>query len=169
MTWRFALLLIFTARSWACVCSGNGPSVKQAWKDAPAVFLGTVALADPDGDAQQLMFQEQLVRIRIDEAFKGVSSMQTIELHQGANDCSAKFRTGQRYVFYLYRGATRGSWIVPWCTHSLGNAEPPETICSSFAVCRDLQSARGSRVVWNCTRTRRSRHSRGWAAFRTCG
>ena len=63
MTWRFALLLVFAARSWACACSGNWPSVKQAWKDAPAVFLGTVEIADPDGDGRQVMFQEQSVRL----------------------------------------------------------------------------------------------------------
>jgi hypothetical protein len=124
MTLRFALLLIFGARSWACMCSGTWPSVKQAWKDAPAVFLGTVEIADPDGDGRQVMFLEQSVRIRIDEAFKGVSGGQTIELHQGADDCSAKFRTGERAVFYLYPGTSHGSWSVPPCTHALGSAEP---------------------------------------------
>jgi hypothetical protein len=123
MAWRFALLLIFTARTWACVCSGTWPSVKQAWKDAPAVFLGTVALAAPDGDDRQMTFQEQSVRIRVEEAFKGVFAGQTIELDQGADDCSAKFRTGQRAVFYLHSGTPR-SWVVPACTHSLGSAEP---------------------------------------------
>jgi len=124
MPWRFALLLIFAARSWACMCSGNWPSVKQAWKNAPAVFLGTVEIADPDGDGRQMMFQEQSVRIRVDEAFKGVSEGQTIELRQGADDCSAKFKTGQRSVFYLYPGIEHGSWNVPACTHALGSAEP---------------------------------------------
>jgi hypothetical protein len=128
MTWRLVLLLlILSARSWACVCSANWLSVKQAWKEAPAVFLGTVALADPDDpdeDGGQLMFQEQTVRIHVDEAFKGVFPGQTIELHQDANDCSAKFRTGQRAVFYMYPGVTRGSWSVPPCTRTLGSAEP---------------------------------------------
>jgi hypothetical protein len=121
---RFALVLIFAARCWACACAGNWPSVKQAWKDSPAVFLGTVEVADPDGDDRQMMFQEQFVRIRVDEAFKGVSRGQTIELHQGANDCDAKFRTGRRAVFYMYSGTTHGSLTVPWCTHAFGSAEP---------------------------------------------
>ena len=124
MPWRFALLLIFAVHSRACSCSGGWPSVKQAWREAPAVFLGAVEMADPDEDARQVMFQEQSVRIRVDEAFKGVSRGQTIELHQGANDCDAKFRIGQRYVFYLYPGTTQGSWRVPWCTQALGSAEP---------------------------------------------
>ncbi len=123
MAARFVLLVIFAARSWACSCGGNWPSVKQAWRNAPAVFLGTVAIADPDGDGLELMFQQQLVRIRVDEAFKGVFAGQTIELHQGSDDCSGKFRTGQSAVFYLYPGTTQG-WVVPACSHAIGSAEP---------------------------------------------
>ena len=69
------------------------------------------------------MFEEQSARIRVDEAFKGVSDGQMIRLHQGGTDCDAKFRTGQRAVFYLDRGDAPGSWRVPWCTRALGNAE----------------------------------------------
>src|ERR1700733_14050623 len=103
MTWRFALMLMVATRAWACVCGGNWPSVKQAWQHAPFVFLGTVEFADPDEDSSQTIFQGQSVRIRVDEAFKGVSRGQLIELHQGANDCAAKFRTSERAVFYLDR------------------------------------------------------------------
>ena len=123
MAWRFALLLMIATRAWACSCGGDWPSVKQAWEKAPFVFLGTVELADPDEDSSQTIFQTQSVRIHVDEAFKGVAKGQTIELQQGGTDCDAKFRTGQRAVFYLYAGNTRGSWSVPWCTHALGSAE----------------------------------------------
>ena len=99
MLWRFLLLLIFAARAQACMCAGNWPSVKQAWQQAPFVFLGTVEVADPNGDPRQTMFQEQFVRIRVDEAFKGVTAGQTIELHEGGTDCSEKFQTGERAVF----------------------------------------------------------------------
>jgi hypothetical protein len=98
--------------------------VKQAWRDSPFVFLGTVEIADPDRDSRETIFQEQFVRIKVDEAFKGLSTGQRIELHEGGNDCAAKFRTGQRAVFYLYPGRTPGSWSVPPCGHSLGNAAP---------------------------------------------
>jgi len=124
MPLRFILLLIIAARVQGCACAGNWPSVKQAWMNAPFVFLGTVELADPDRDSRETIFQEQSVRIRVDQAFKGVTSGQTIDLQEGANDCSAKFRTGQRAVFYLQQGSTPGSWVVPPCTHSLGNAAP---------------------------------------------
>jgi hypothetical protein len=123
MAWRFALLLVIATRAFPCSCSGNWPSVKQAWEKAPFVFLGTVEMADPDEDSSQTIFQAQSVRIRVDEAFKGVSRGKTIELHQGGTDCDAKFRTGQRAVFYLWAGATPGSWGVPFCTRALGSAE----------------------------------------------
>lgn len=125
MRLRFVLLSVLGATcTQACVCAGNWPSVKQAWEKAPFVFLGTVEIAEPDGDGHETIFQEQFVRIRVDETFKGVSAGQTIELHQGADDCSAKFRTGQRFVFYLHQGSTPGSWWVLPCSHSLGNAAP---------------------------------------------
>lgn len=124
MRLRFILLLIIAMRVQGCVCAGNWPSVKQAWTNAPFVFLGTVALADPDRESRETIFQEQSVRIRVDQAFKGVTTGQTIDLHEGADDCSAKFRTGQRAVFYLQQGSTAGTWVVPPCSHSLGNAAP---------------------------------------------
>jgi hypothetical protein len=113
MTWRFALLLLIAARAFPCFCTANSPSVKQAWEKAPFVFLGTVELADPDEDASQTIFQAQSVRIRVDEAFKGVSGAQIIELHQAGTDCDPTFLTGQRAVFYLQAGTVPGSFRVP--------------------------------------------------------
>ena len=124
MTRHCALMLLIATRAWACSCSGNWPSVKQAWESAPAVFLGIVEIADPDQDPAQTVFQNQYVRIRVDETFKGVFKGQTIELRQGASDCDAKFRTGDRGVFYLYPGSAATSWSVPACSYSLGSAEP---------------------------------------------
>ena len=123
MNWRIAILLTLAARGWACSCGGQWPSVKEMWQRAPFVFSGTVELADPNIPSDQAQFQFQLVRIRVDEAFKGVSAGGMIELHQGGSDCDAKFRTGDRAVFYLYRDSKTGNWFVPWCTHALGNAE----------------------------------------------
>jgi hypothetical protein len=118
------LLALFAARSWACACVGVWPSAKQAWAASPVVFVGTVEFASSDGTDRELMFQEQFVRLHVDEAFKGVSEGQTIYLHQGATDCDAKFRTGQRAVFYLQHGRETATWIVPACTRAVESAEP---------------------------------------------
>ena len=123
MGWRLPLFFAFTAKVWACSCAGTWPSAKQAWQNAPFVFVGTVELADPNQDSSQTIFQEQAVRIHVDEAFKGIQQGQTIELRQGGTDCDAKFRTSQRAVFYLVQGRTPGTYFVPWCTRALGNAE----------------------------------------------
>jgi hypothetical protein len=114
---RFVLLMMLVTPAWACSCGGTWPSAKQAWENAPVVFLGTVETADPDGGVGQMVFKEQFVRIRVDEAFKGAVAGQTIELHQGANDCASKFRTGQRAVFYFHE-----KWRLAACTRSMGNA-----------------------------------------------
>jgi hypothetical protein len=144
MQLRFVLLLIIAMRVRGCECGGDWPSVKQAWRNAPFVFLGTVDLADPDRDSRETIFQEQSVRIRVDQAFKGVTTGQTIELHEGADDCSAKFRTGQRAVFYLQRGGAPGSLVVPWCTRSLGN---PARFGDDLLFLRQLpKSATGTRL-----------------------
>ena len=140
MRWHFVpLLLILGSRLCACVTGGTWPSTKEMWRRAPAVFLGTVVLADPDGDGQQMIFQPQLVRIRVDEAFKSVLAGQTIELRQGGNDCAAKFKTGTRFVFYM-RGSTRRGWGLLW----LDSAEPAG---DDLLFLRALPgSARGTRL-----------------------
>ncbi len=144
MSWRFVLLLTLATPIWACSCNGIWPSVKQAWEKAPFVFLGTVELADPDEDPRQTIFKDQSVRIRVDEAFKGMVSGKTIDLKQGGNDCAAKFRTGQRAVFYLNnRGTPDGSWYIPPCTHSLGNAAPGGDDLLFFESCRGRGTSTG--------------------------
>jgi len=143
MNWRFVPLLMLATPAWACVCSGPWQSAKQAWEKAPFVFLGTVEIADPDADPRETMFQEQSVRIRVDELFKGRLAGQAIDLHEGANDCAAKFRTGERAVFYLYKG-TDESWVVPPCSHSMGNAAPEG---DDLLFLRGLpKSAKGTRL-----------------------
>jgi hypothetical protein len=130
MQLRFVLLVIFAARALPCSCSGDWASVKQAWQRAPLVFLGTVEIADPDEDPNRTIFEEQFVRIRVDEAFKGIGAGEKIELHEGANDCAAKFRTGQRAVFYFYHGDTPGRYILPPCTLQLVASLQAETTYS---------------------------------------
>ena len=118
MLWRSILLLLFSAQAQACVDYLSWPSVKQKWTSASAVFLGTVEFAKPDEGDRQMTFQEQSVRIHVDEPFKGVTLGQTIHMQMAANDCAAKFRTGQRAVFYF--GGKPGSWFVT----ALGNPDP---------------------------------------------
>lgn len=116
------LLLLLAVPAWTCVCGDRWPTVKQAWRGAPAVFLGTVEIAEPDGDPREVMFQEQFIRIRVDEAFKGVTEGQVIELREPANDCAAKFRRGERGVFYMH-GEGVGEWGLRPCSHSFGSPE----------------------------------------------
>ena len=169
MTWRFALLMMIATRAWACSCAGDWPSVKQAWEKTPFVFLGTVEVADSDQDSSQTIFQAQSVRIRVDAAFKGVSKGQTIELHQSGTDCDAKFRTGQRAVFYLLAGVLAEVGGFHGALMRLAAPNPVATICCSCKVCLDLQLARDFRVRSNFTRIRRPRPLGEQVAFPMSG
>lgn len=120
---RIVVPLLFATRVWGCVCTGVPESVRQSWERASVVFLGTVELADPDGSDGHTMFQTQRVRIRVDEAFKGVAAGQTIELTQGGDSCSAKFATAERAVFYLDRDDSSGKLFTGACARTRGSAE----------------------------------------------
>ncbi len=115
---RTALFLMVAIHGWACSCGGDWPSAKGAWQRATVVFLGTVTSAIP-GEIRG--FEPQKVQLRVDEAFKGILKGQVIELNQGGTDCDAKFKSGQRAVFYLE--SAKGSYFVPWCTRATGSAD----------------------------------------------
>jgi hypothetical protein len=112
--WLGCLALIVEGHALACVCAG-WPSAKQAWEGSPVVFLGYVERADPNPDSLQSMIGEQTVSVRVDEPFKGVHAEQTLVLAQEGNDCSPKFKEGERALFYLHSGGSKDVWEAPGC------------------------------------------------------
>ncbi len=169
MIWRFTLLLFvaWPTPQRACARAIGLQSSKLGMTLRPS-SLGTVVLAAPDGDERQAMFQSQFVRVRVDEAFKGVTTGQTIELYEEANDCAAKFRNGQRAVFYLFPEATAVGSCDRAPTRS-ATLNPPETTCCFCGRCRNRRSAPGFREQSSCMRTHRSKRPEGQAVFRTLG
>jgi hypothetical protein len=78
------------------------------------------------------------IRIRVDEAFKGVKTRQKITLLDGGTDCAIGFRTGERAVFYLYGGAAHA------CTRIRGYPDP---LGDDMLFLRGLpKSAEGTRL-----------------------
>lgn len=119
--WRYLFaLLVAGSPAFACGCVGTEETVREAWKDRPYVFLGTVVVAIPDTDQS---FTPHVAHVRVDEAFKGVTKGQMLELHQGGTSCDAHFRTGERAVFYLLR--TGGRFHILPCRISTGSADHP--------------------------------------------
>lgn len=122
MMLRIVLFLALTSPTWACDCVSNDPSVKQMWKGSALVFAGTVesVAVSPNGD-----FRVQSVRIHVDEAFKGISVDQFVELPVRTTDCDYIFTQDERFVFFLQTGSTPGSWKLPGgCIRSLGSTDP---------------------------------------------
>ncbi len=117
---RFLLCMVISTPLWACGCGGMGPDVKAAWQQAPAVFLGTVVAAEPDNAA---MFERQVIHIRVDEAFKGVTKDQVIVLKEGGDSCAFKTSTGKRNVYYL-RPVPDGDLGIEPCNRSIDSADP---------------------------------------------
>lgn len=142
---RLSLLLIVCAgTASACFCTGAWGTPREAWRESAAVFVGTVIEAEPDGPRRDLTFQEQVVRIRVNEAFKAVTAGQTITMRLGSSDCAPKFGRGERRVFYM-RANEEGAWYLPSCMRTLGNAEPGS---NDMLFLRGLpRSAKGTRVA----------------------
>lgn len=117
---RLAILTaLLVARAFACTCIFPDETVREAWKDRPYVFLGTVVEAVPNTGQ---MFTPHIAHIRVDEAFKGVTKGQMLQLHGGGNSCSPVFRTGERSVFYM--SGRDGKFYLEVCRISMGSADP---------------------------------------------
>jgi protocatechuate 3,4-dioxygenase beta subunit len=108
-------LLLGSAQLFGCVCAG-WPSAKDAWQGSPVVFLGYVESIQPVESAKG--FEPQTAVVRVDEAFKGSRRGQTFKLSQEGNDCSPKFKAGERVLFYLFPAETAGLWNAPGCHRS---------------------------------------------------
>ena len=86
------------------------PSAKGAWEGVPAVSLGRVDRTRLD---RRLFVQH--VRLRVEEAFKGVKTGELVELPVTISSCSPGFVKGMRLVFYLGREEGPGGWRLPIC------------------------------------------------------
>jgi hypothetical protein len=111
------LALVACGQILACRCSG-WPSAKSAWKSSPVVFLGYVDRAAPDPHAYRDDFGAENFWVRVEEAFKGATVGQTYVLSQANNDCTPKYKEGERVLLYLHRGDRAGLWEARGCDRS---------------------------------------------------
>ncbi len=82
------------------------------------MFVGTVVSVRPDDSIHGVQ-----VRVRVDEAFKGVTKGQLMDLADGGNDCSLGLKAAERHVFYLEIGKP-GQYYLQLCTRTIDSAEP---------------------------------------------
>jgi hypothetical protein len=97
-----ALSLLSVAEAYGCDCMFGGGAVCQDYWKAAAVFVGTVidskvvTVKRGDYDTQQ-----RLVRLSLDETFRGVEGAQVeILTGMGGGDCGFGFKQTQQYLVY---------------------------------------------------------------------
>jgi len=89
------------------------------------VFLGEVERTNPPASADpSYAYRAQEVLVRVQEAYQGVEVGQIVRLKQGPDNCSPKFKDGERIVAYLHPTAEPGIWNAPGChrTRALSSA-----------------------------------------------
>src|SRR5262245_49973676 len=116
----FALLSLFaTIQTFACVCDGQA-SVKEALQHADIVFTGIVLSKTVTAELEQFgvrikgeidsgSFKATLketpsavVRIKVERAYKGMPTSDTIVIITAMNNssCGVSFEIGQRWIVY---------------------------------------------------------------------
>lgn len=116
----FALQTLWVSPVKACSCEG-GPTVEGAFKQADAVWAGTVLSKEPvyvsekevenspvspDGlsidykPARKIVLMRYV--LRVDTWYKGNSGSDTVTVYTGlgGGDCGLRFREGNRYIVY---------------------------------------------------------------------
>jgi hypothetical protein len=111
-------LLLLALPAWACQCA-SWPTAREAFSDSPLVFAGRVervTMSTVNERAQS--YPIQLVSVRVEEPFKGVELRQEVALRQPADSCSASFKVGDHYLFYLHPADQPGTWRADGCHRS---------------------------------------------------
>lgn len=114
---RWALLAFCGPLAYACSCGGKVSPV-QAWADSPLVFVGSVEHAHPVYRPGDIQVPEQIVEVKVEEPFKGVSRSAIVRLQQPGG-CAPSFQPGQQLLIYARAlPGDKNNWYVPGCGRS---------------------------------------------------
>lgn len=121
----FALALALGAgeAARACSCAGT-PTPRASFERAAAVFVGVVTKAEPDEKEDG----EQVVRVRVEEAFKGAATGEEIVLRQPGHNCAPKYKAGERALLYVHLHAETKTWEVYGCDRSGALEQTPDDL-----------------------------------------
>lgn len=145
MLWTF--LLFAGTYSEACTCTGFGPACTEAVSpQVSAVFLGTVTSISGSHrlprslDARELsasLFGDMLdVTLRVQEAYKGVSSKEVVvSTNRAESACGFPFKKGQQYV--VYANEHEGKLFTSICQRTL----PISIVEKDLAYLRKLKDS----------------------------
>jgi hypothetical protein len=141
--------LLFVDTAAACMCSGPrqqpGFHPCTAYWKADAVFTGRVeevARVPRITNGKPSVVGEQVVRLSVDEAFRGVEGP-TVEI-VSFSPCRFPFQQGQRYFVYATKRKEDGK-LTEWLC---GPSVPLKKAARDLAYAREMkQGESGSRVV----------------------
>ena len=139
---RWLLLFLSALPAWACIC-GPPPTAKQAWRESPRVFVGRVEQTSP-APAQGL---PPTARIRVEEAFKGVSRAQTLVIEVHGGSCSSPVAAGDRYLFYLFHDIAPDRWAARPCHRTTDLQDAADDLLFLRALPKSAEETRLSGTV----------------------
>jgi hypothetical protein len=144
------VVLGWPSRADACSCIESGPACQAFWK-TDAVFDATVdRIEDVSGPPQDLgtrvvSFPENLVRMTVRQALKGVAATGPIEVSTASEGsaCGFDFKPGRRYLVFAWKRPADGRWVASLCsaTQEYDGAGDTAAFVASLAA-----PAKGGRV-----------------------
>lgn len=151
-----ALSLLGTAEAYGCDCQFGGGAVCQDYWKASAVFAGTVidskVITVKRGEYDT---QQRLVRLSLDEAFRGVMGAQIEVLTGlGGGDCGFGFKQTQQYL--VYASDYEGKLYAGICSRTKDISKAT----ADLEYMRGLKSAKAGGAVYGEV-TARKRNDKG--------
>lgn len=117
----FLLLLIMQDIAHACSCLG-APTVCQAYAGADAVFIGSVGSVQSlteKGEGGVEYSGGQIAHVQVEKVFKGTEITEAVFRSFGTS-CDARYREGQRWLFYADYDKNSKTWSIGGCGRSRG-------------------------------------------------
>lgn len=114
------LAVFFSPRiGMACSCAGR-PSICESFAAAGAVFVGTVARVEENGEEGEdgkVYIVGQTAYVQVEESFKGAKASEMIFRSYGSS-CDAVYKEGQRWLFYASFNKEDKAWAIGMCGRS---------------------------------------------------
>lgn len=129
----------------ACSCGGGGAPCQEYW-EASSVFVGTVSYSSrvTVDDGTDPKRQQRLVRLTIDQAFRGIDGSETEVLTGlGDADCGYGFKLGGQYLVYADRSKDNRLY-----TGTCSRTRPLSEATEDLAFIRELTKAASGSTIF---------------------
>lgn len=145
-----AWLLCGAAEAAACSCLTVRPC--QAFADADAVFVGTVAAQsereqpEKPGDPNSFVSRVQVSKFHVEEVFAGLAGAREVEIETDlSTSCSFSLRHGTRYVVYAFKA--EGADAGRLSTHLCSRTSTVEDAAEDLAYLREAAASKAGAAL----------------------